>query len=200
MDRESNAWPTVDWLSEGVRALYEPAPDVEFHANEFYKITLGRKGGWVRRIHVWPSREPGSPGGNVHGHCWPFCSLVLAGELEEALYTVRSGSDYVEYSFSSGREQMARVGGSGLSLVSRVRHREGSFYRREPEVLHRAYPVEGPTISLVAHPITRQQSARVFVREGASAAAADRHVDAAEIVLIREQLRDVLTRGEKTAK
>lgn len=197
---ESNEWPTVDWLSEGVRALSESAPDVEFHANEFYKITLRRSGGWVRRIHVWPSRDPGSSGGNVHGHCWPFRSLVVAGELEELLYAVRPGSDYVQYSFPSGRELMTAVGESGLSLVSRARHHEGSFYEREVSVLHRAYPVAGPTISIVAHPLTREGTARVFLREGASAEADGRHVDAAEILCIREHLRDVLNRGEKTVQ
>ena len=142
--------------------IKEDASRVQFHANEFYKITLAPEHDYARRIHIWDISKTADV--NIHGHCWPFTSFVLFGALVEELYSAHPGREVREYEFYSNSRPMKFIGTAALKRDAVVNHSVGELYRRDGEQLHLARPNLSYTVTAVTHPLSRSQSARVYVR------------------------------------
>ncbi len=154
--------PSTRWLREALRVIKEDASRIQFHANEFYKVTLAPEHEYARRIHIWDISRTADA--NIHGHCWPFTSFVLFGALAEELYSARPGREVREYEFYSNSRPMKYVGTAALKRESVVNHSAGDLYHRDGGQLHLARPTLSYTMTAVTHPLSRSQSARVYVR------------------------------------
>lgn len=142
--------------------IKEDSSQVQFHANEFYKITLTPEHDHARRIHIWDISKTVDV--NIHGHCWPFTSFVLCGALAEELYSAHPGREVREYEFYSNSRPLKFVGTAALKRDSVVNHSVGDLYHRDAEQLHLTRPTSSYTMTAVTHPLSRSHSARVYVR------------------------------------
>ena len=157
----------ADWLAEGRNQLMQRSNSVHLHANGFVKITLPSTGSpIVRRLHIWhPLIAGGAADSNVHSHCWPLASTVVAGALVEELFAATdTGDDFDEYAFHRQSSQLRRAGRSGLRKLQALTHTQGDIYVRASHMLHRVQPAcDRLAVSALAHPRERSAESRVFV-------------------------------------
>lgn len=192
--RFDGSLPSLKWLPEALALVEGSSSRIQLHANEFFKLTLPAQGQHARRIHVWPESSPHDGHGNIHGHCWPFTSLVLTGTLIEELFTVHTGADYHEYEFYSDDTPMKYLGHASLRRESVHPYSQGDLYRRGGSQLHTAHAFAETTVTAVAHTLSRSQSARVYVPTArGERTERSRSATPIEVSWIREQLIRVLT-------
>lgn len=180
------------WLSETRELLRNDDHAVRLHSNEFYKIVLAPQGGYSRRIHVWSMDAIPAWRGNVHGHCWPFDSLVLSGALVEETYSVSSGDEVDAYVYYASEAPMRRDGRVSLTRTSVVQFGAGDRYHRNGSELHVAYPAAPRTVTALTHTLLRSDSAHVYVRDSRSGTNENsRAVSHREVAALIELLEDI---------
>jgi hypothetical protein len=102
---------------------------------------------------------------NVHGHCWPFHSLVLSGSLVEETYCAIPGDDVDEYEFYDSGTPMRHAGRVSLIKTAVVQYATGDRYHRSGSELHVAYPARPRTVTALAHTLFRSHQTKVYVRD-----------------------------------
>lgn len=128
-------------------------------------------GGRRLRLHVWDEESPGPDElGLYHDHTWALRSLVLAGGLQDSLYSVAynaAGSTeevMIEYGSEIQRSTESRRADLGL-LVTRQMY-AGARYTVDAGIVHSTATLLRPTVTLVMTSLTASKTARVFAPPG----------------------------------
>lgn len=130
--------------------------------------------------------------GNVHGHCWPFDSLVLSGALVEETYSVSPGDEVDAYVYYASGTPMRRGGRVSLTKTSVTQFDVGDRYHRNGTELHLAYPAAPHTVTALTHTLLRSDSAQVYVRDSRFGTSENsRAVSHREVAALTELLEDL---------
>jgi hypothetical protein len=132
------------------------------HPLGFWHIVLARNGPLALRLHIWPrsGRRPQAPFCPIHTHIFRFTSVVLIGEVENVIYTIRPTENRPRFrvfeAAYEGPESVLRSTGQlvDASPASAERVRAGDVYGVAEHVFHENLVHEGclaATVVLTEH-------------------------------------------------
>lgn len=121
------------------------------HQLGFEKIILanGVDGGCFR-MHFWPTSASARME-DVHSHCASFKSFVVLGGMNQQIFKLESGAEFVAYSYRFnerlGRSEMSCARDVSLRFLHEVHISEGVEYFVDSKMLHKVVDVIPGTIT-----------------------------------------------------
>lgn len=150
-----------------VPASDHPLGFLHFELSELAHVTSGGR----LRLHVWDEESPGPDElGLYHDHTWALRSLVLAGGLQDSVYSVAynpaGSTEEVMIQYGSEIHRSTNNRRADLELLEARRVYAGARYAVEAGQVHSTATLLRPTVSLVMTSPTASTTARVFAPPG----------------------------------